>query len=121
MRANIASLELLAHDLTAAGRQVGQQARTVVRKTAYDIQASAKAFAPVDTGNLKSSITTSDLRIGTSGTIAAEIGPTANYGGYVETGTSQHAPQAYMGPAADRHSGSFAEAMAQLGAEVIGG
>lgn len=121
MRANIASLELLAHDLTAAGRQVGQQARTVVRKTAYDIQASAKDIAPVDTGNLKSSITTSDLRIGTTGTIAAEIGPTANYGAFVENGTSRQAPQAYMGPAADRHSGAFEQAMQQLGAEVLGG
>lgn len=114
-------LRSLSADLTAAGRQVGNRAREVVRKTAYDIERDAKAFVPVDTGNLKSSIGHSDLRIENTGTISAEIGPTANYGLFVEAGTSRHAPQAYMGPAADRHAPSFAEAMAQLGAEALGG
>lgn len=114
-------LRTLARDLTAAGRQVGNRARDVIRKTAYDIERDAKALVPVDTGNLKSSISHSDLRIGNSGALVAEIGPTANYGVFVEQGTSRMAPQAFMGPAADRHTPSFEAAMQQLGAEVLGG
>ena len=114
-------LRALAADLTAAGRQVGNRARTVIRKTALDIEGTAKQLAPVDTGNLKNSIGHSDLRIGNSGQLVAEIGPTANYGYFVEAGTSRTPPQAYMGPAADRHAPSFEAAMAALGAEALGG
>lgn len=114
-------LRSLSADLTAAGRQVGQRARAVVRKTAMDIEASAKSLAPVDTGNLKNSIGHSDLRIGTSGQLVAEIGPTANYGIFLEQGTSRMAAQPFMGPAADRHTPSFESAMAQLGAEALDG
>lgn len=114
-------LRRLAADLTSAGRQVGTKARDVIRKTAYDIEASAKALAPVDTGNLKSSISHTDARIGTTGALAIEIGPTANYGIFLEVGTSRMPAQPFMGPAADRHAPSFEQAMAQLGAEALGG
>lgn len=114
-------LRALSADLTAAGRQVGNKARAVVRKAAIDIERDAKALAPVDTGNLKSSIGHSDLRIGTTGSLVAEIGPTANYGVFLENGTSRMPPQPFMGPAADRNTPSFEQAMAQLGAEALGG
>lgn len=121
MAADDGPLRALSADLTTAGREVGNRARAVVRKTAYDIEASAKALAPVDTGNLKGSISHSDLRIGNTGTLVAEIGPTANYGVFLEQGTSRMAAQPFMGPAADRHTPGFEQAMQQLGAEAIGG
>lgn len=114
-------LRALAADLTAAGRQVGNRARTVIRKTALDIEGTAKALAPVDTGNLKNSIGHSDLRIGNSGQLVAEIGPTANYGIFLEMGTSRAPAQPFMGPAADRHTPNFEAAMQQLGMEGISG
>lgn len=114
-------LRALSADLTAAGRQVGTRARAVIRKAAYDIERDAKALAPVDTGNLKNSIGHSDLRIGTSGQLVAEIGPTANYGIFLELGTSRMPAQPFMGPAADRNTPSFEAAMQQLGMEVLGG
>lgn len=114
-------LRALSADLTAAGRQVGNRARTVIRKTAMDIEREAKNLAPVDTGNLKNSIGHSDLRIGTSGQLVAEIGPTANYGIFLELGTSRMPAQPFMGPAADKHTPSFEAAMQQLGAEALGG
>ena len=121
MGADDAPLRALSADLRAAGRQVGNKARQVVRKTAYDIEATAKSLVAVDTGNLKSSITHSDLRLGTTGSLVAEIGPTADYGEFLETGTRRMAPQPYMGPAADRHEPAFNEAMAQLGQELLDG
>lgn len=99
-------LRSLATDLGEGPRALGQLARTAVRKTAKDVQRSARQAAPVDTGNLKGSITTSDLRaMGTSGAIEAEVVATANYSAFVEFGTSRMAAQPYMGPAVDKHAG----------------
>ena len=70
-------------------------AARVTEKAARDIERDAKAFAPVDTGNLRSSIST-DVTV-TGRSVLAEIGPTASYGEYVELGTSRMAPHAYLG------------------------
>lgn len=115
-------LRRLAADISRAAASTGQRAQLVVRKTALDIERTAKNMVPVDTGNLKGSIGHSDLRtVGRSGSMAVEIGPTANYGEFVELGTSRMAPQPYMGPAADAHAPSFEQAMRQLGLEALGG
>lgn len=114
-------LRRLSADLTSAGREVGNRALQVVRKTAYDIETTAKSIVAVDTGNLKSSITHSDPRMASTGSLAAEIGPTADYGEFLETGTRRMAPQPFMGPAADRHEPAFNAAMAQLGQELLDG
>jgi len=114
-------LNRLAVDLTAAAGKIGPLAQVIIRKTALDIEATAKAFVPVDTGNLKSSIGHSDLRtVGQSGVMEVEIGPTASYGLMVEFGTSRHGPAAFMGTAFDRHSGEFGDAMEQLAGGVLG-
>ncbi|MGC0237280.1 HK97-gp10 family putative phage morphogenesis protein [Arthrobacter sp. SD76] len=116
------ALRKLAADIKKAAKSTGARAQVVIRKTALDIEATAKSIAPVDTGNLKGSIGHSDLRtVGRSGSLAVEIGPTASYGIYLEMGTSRMAPQPFMGPAADRHAPSFEQAMAQLGAEALNG
>lgn len=115
-----APLRKLAADIRKAAKTTGQRAQVVVRKTATDIEGTAKQLAPVDTGNLKGSIGHSDLRtVGRSGTLAVEIGPTASYGVFLELGTSRMAPQPYMGPAADRHAPAFEQAMAQIGLEAL--
>lgn len=115
-------LRRLSTDIAQAARGTGAKAQQVVRKTAYDIERTAKNLVPVDTGNLKGSIGHSDARsVGRSGTLAVEIGPTANYGIFVEAGTSRMAPKPYMGPAADQHEPAFMQAMQQLGLEALDG
>jgi HK97 gp10 family phage protein len=121
MGANISSLELLYTDLGNAGKRAVEMAKLVIKKTALDIERNAKAIAPVDTGNLKNSIGHSDMRMLSSEHLQVDIGPTAEYGQYVEFGTSTQAPQAFMGPSLDRFSGPFEQAMAQIGAEALGG
>lgn len=122
MSFDASELRKLAADLGAGSRKVGPMAQVVVRKTVLDIEATAKVLAPVDTGNLKGSIGHSDLRtVGQSGTLEAEVGPTANYGRFVELGTSRMAPQPYLGPAADRHEPSFVRAMAILAERAVNG
>jgi len=110
----------LSADLTKAAGKIGPGVQIVIRKTAFDVEADAMAFCPVDTGNLKSTIGHSDLRtVGQSGTLEVEIGPTAKYGGHVEFGTSQHGPAAYMGPALDRRAPEFYAALEQLAGNVL--
>lgn len=85
----------------------------VVRAVGSRIQRDAQINAAVDTGALRSSITMSAT--GSNATVArAEIGPTVNYGRYVEEGTYKMAAQPYLFPAADRHEQSFYDAMAKL-------
>jgi HK97 gp10 family phage protein len=117
-----AEIRKLSGDITKAAVTTGVKAQLVVRKTAHDITADAKTLAPVDTGNLKNSIGFSDLRkVGRSGSLVVEIGPSANYGLFVEMGTSRMAAQPYMGPAADRRIPAFEQAMAQLAEEGLNG
>ena len=105
----------LSADLGKASTEVTRRAQLVVAKTAHDIEASGKRNAPVDTGHLRNSISTTI----SGGGLSAEIGPTASYGAYVEFGTRRMRPQPYMGPAADFHLPAFAEAVAQLGGELL--
>lgn len=112
----------LSADLSKAAGKVGNRAQLVVRKSLVDGVAAAKNRVPVDTGNLKGSITHSDLRtVGSTGTVGGEFGPTANYGEYVELGTSRMAPQPFMGPAADLIAPGFEQAMALLAEELLDG
>lgn len=98
----------LAADLNAAGQRAEPLARLAVAKTATDLQALAQAAAPVDTGFLRSSIST------TNRGLEAEVGPTAHYGVFQEMGTSKMAPQPYLFPALDQVTPMFEQAMAEV-------
>lgn len=115
-RIDVSEVNQVAVELIQAGVLAAGQASQVVRKTALDVEATAKQFAPVDTGNLRSSIGVDLIGIGQ---LVAEIGPTADYGAHVEFGTSRQAPAAYMGPALDRHTPAFVAALEQVGGSVL--
>lgn len=115
-------LTTLAVDMARIPATADRMVSAAVRKTAFDVEATAKAFCPVDTGNLKGSIGTSPIgqdRELRPGDMDAEIGPTADYGAYVEFGTSRHGPAAYMGPALDRHAGDLETALNQLADRLL--
>lgn len=88
-------------------------ATVAVKKSALELEGLAKNFCPVDTGYLRSTIGT-DFESGGSD-ITAVVGPTADYGEYVEFGTYKMAPQMYMGPAFDIAASGFVAAMEKLG------
>lgn len=115
-------LNTIAVELEAAVGGVGAKGSAVLRRYALEVEALAKVFCPVDTGNLKSSIgppaITGDGRFGA---MSAEITAHANYALYVETGTRSQAPQAFMGPALDRVGPSYVAAVAALGDPLGGG
>ena len=101
-----------AQDMSSASSRVGPLIEAVTRKTAADIEWSAKIRAAVRTGNLRNSIGHT-IETG-PGSIEAEIGPTAAYGIYVEKGTSRQAPQPFMAPAYDEHQPKLQEALGSI-------
>ena len=108
-------LNKLAYDFRQAGLTAIPRARQLVRKTAFDISATAKTFVPVDTSATRESID-ADFE---DGDLTAIIGPTTLYAWWLEFGTSRMAPHAFMGPSLDIHSPEFAAGAAELGANIL--
>lgn len=113
MHFDVSELRDLERDLEKGAAKVEALAPRVVAKVALDIERDAKINAPVDTGNLMGSIGAE-----VDG-LTAEIGPTAEYGGYVEYGTSKMHAQPYMGPATEKNTPAFVDAMGQVGAKIL--
>lgn len=100
------------HQLQESTQQVRRRASQIVRATGARVERDAKAGAPVDTGYLRSSITTSNT--GGGDTTSAEVSVGANYGIYQEFGTSRMAPHPFLIPAFDRNKPAFLQAMERL-------
>lgn len=111
-------LRRFAGDMNRSSARIGARTAMALRAGAYMMERAAKGAAPVDTGALRGSISTSFAGDGRSGVMAAEIGPTVDYGVFVELGTSRMGPQPYLGPAYDRHIGSVLDAIAQCAQEL---
>lgn len=117
---DIRQLQKLGRDLPKGAEKVEELAHLVVSKTAHDIAATAMVLAPVDTSDLMNSIAGPDVD-----GLTAEIGPTVEYGGYVEGGTHNDdgtvrmKAQPYMGPAVDTHEGTFVKAMGKIGEKIL--
>jgi HK97 gp10 family phage protein len=106
----------LSNDLRGSAARVSRRGSAVLRKAAFDVQRGAKTRCPVDTGNLRSSISTDFLGGAGSLGMTATIGPTADYGVYVELGTSRMPPEPYLAPAWDAVVPGFMDAVEALGA-----
>lgn len=113
MPSDFSEINRLAADLTKAGVSAGIKAAAAIKKSAMDIERDAKIAAPVDTGHLRNSIS-ADVR-----GLHAEVGPTAEYGVYVEYGTSRMSPQPYLGPAFDRNAPLLERAFLDLGGRIF--
>lgn len=111
----VEQLNTIAVDLNRAGLVTAHKASKAVKKFGQDVVHDGQAFCPVDTGNLRSSIGVDYDGDG----LGCTAGPTANYGGYVEYGTSRMAPEAYMGPAFDRNVPGFVAAAEDLGGSIL--
>lgn len=107
----------LSVDLKRASKEMLPLIRVATQKTAQDIKADAQALAPVDTGYLRGSITY-ETRVRAS-SIFMEVGPGAEYGGYVEFGTTRQAPQPYMTPAFERRAPLYEQALDQIMSRLL--
>lgn len=108
------SSELRRHSVTVDHLDDGvlEECREIIQMTCAGTKRDAQILSPVDTGFLRGSISyeTKVLKMSAVG----EVGPTASYGEFVETGTSRMAPQPYMGPATERNAQVFYAAMEQM-------
>lgn len=78
------------------------------RKKAIEHRASAPGQPPaVQSGRLWNSITVAAMDSG----LSAEVGPTVNYGAYLEKGTKNMDPRPFMQPAFDRNIGGLQESI----------
>lgn len=116
---DVSEIRAVGARVAGAGLRIGATGSLLLRRTAYGIEADAKALAPVDTGDLRESISTTIVGDGRSGVMAAEIGPTVEYGIFQEYGTSTQSGTPYMGPAFDRQVGGFNAALAQAAAAEV--
>lgn len=82
------------------------KADAIVTKAAMDLEAHAKTRAPVDTGTLKNSIQATRV-----GTAHWRVVVGADYGVYVEWGTSRMAAQPFLQPAIQAVSPGFLQAL----------
>lgn len=121
----------LGRDIQRNADRVLKTTQTAITRGGLKTQARAQANAPVDTGALKSSITTS------ISDLAFEVGPEVNYGGYVETGTSGpypienafgwgitvmhpgNSPEPYLGPAYDETLPYIVDEILAGGADIL--
>lgn len=110
---DVSEVRDLAADMKRNAARIEPMAKLIVAKTGHDLVAVAQTIVPVDTGNLKNSI-----GVDVNG-LEFEAGPTADYGWYVEGGTSRMHAEPYMGPAADRVLPQVEDALAQLGIHIL--
>lgn len=113
---DVSQVSALAASISASGGRVGAQVAQVVRASGARVERASKQIAPVDTGNLRNSISTTQTGDGRSTSISVAIGPTANYGIFVEEGTSRMRPQPFMGPAFEQVVPQFVSAIETLAA-----
>lgn len=98
----------LADDLAETPAKTDVRAGRAVDDSSRDIERDAKAFAPVDKGELRASIHT------TGHGMVREVVAGTDHAEYVEDGTSEMAPQPYMRPALDRHKEGLVHALEDI-------
>lgn len=117
----IDDLNRVVADLESSVGRIGAKGSAIVRKSTLDGERLAKQFAPVDTGHLRGSITHEFRGDGRHGVMEGEWGPEADYGSFVEWGTSRMAPHAFAGPSLDRVTPDFIAATEAIADPLDGG
>lgn len=132
IEADLSEIYELATDLRTNPQTKGVAGvQRAVGRGALRVEGRSKLAAPVEFGNLQNSIST-DI-----GDLNFEVGPEANYGGFVEEGTTGpypienafgrgilvmhpgNSPQPYMGPSFDRELPKTLREIRDAGADGI--
>lgn len=101
--AQITTAQQFAAELAKEAAQAKTEVAKIVRAAAFELQGLARVNAPVDTGALRASISVghpSGRNLKTDD-LEAQVGPTVEYGAFVEFGTAMRGGRPYMTPAAE--------------------
>ena len=98
------------NDFPKIAKKLPKAVGTIMTKGTHDIEAHADSQTPVDTGNLKSSKSTSI----TDGGLDNTISWSADYAGHVNYGTRNQAAQPFATDAAEKVFPSIINALRQL-------
>jgi HK97 gp10 family phage protein len=101
------TIRVVSNRLPTLGASYTAQLRTEVERAGRGIEAAGKGRCPVRTGTLQRSIHT----VISAGGLTATVGPSVNYGIYVEFGTRHQGARPYMRPAAELVYPRFADAV----------
>lgn len=110
MHVDVSEILAFARDIERNADAVPGQVKLVIAKGGHDSLATMQSITPVDTGNLKNSESV-DF---TDNAMGFEVGPTAEYGVYVEEGTSKMSAEPYVAPAVDRVFPSIEAALGDI-------
>lgn len=101
--AQITSAQQFAAELLNEAARAKSEVAKIVRAAAFELQGLARVFSPIDTGALRASISVGHPsgRSLQANDLEAQIGPTVEYGAFVEFGTSRQGGRPYMTPAAE--------------------
>lgn len=103
----------LAADLLSSGATVVARATVAVGQAADETRDAARSLAPRLTGALADSI---DVE---GGGLERVVSAGVPYAGYVEYGTSDTAPQPYMGPAATVADRALVDAIEDIADDIL--
>ena len=101
-----------------AGRSLEPLSLKVVERAARDMAKAAQQTVPVRTGRLRASIGIGSVRV-SSKQASATVEARTPYAAFVEFGTVNMAPRAYMRTAAHQITPRFVRSAAQIGAEAL--
>lgn len=111
--ANAITVAILSNRLPSIAAQLPGAVRAVIGKTVADVETGAKQRAPVDTGNLRNSIT-GKLTGGASGEVSTGV----EYAVFQEHGTRFQPGTPFMTPAAEAARPGFEAAVAALASKL---
>lgn len=110
----VGGLNRLIANLEATEGRMARDAPDIVQRAGTRYQSRAKFFVPVDTGELRGSIT-----IDPGGTLDVRVTAHAGYAGFVEWGTTRAAPQSFMGPAEQSVTPEVVDEFRDLGRRIL--
>jgi HK97 gp10 family phage protein len=103
MPRQVAGIELNTRELDRISGELEARAERLISATAFQIQADAKTFAPVDTGALRASIHVEPQ----AERLTRQIADGVEYGIYQELGTYKMAAHPFMVPAVEKVRSKF--------------
>lgn len=100
-------VRIVSNRLPAMPAQIRAAVADEVKRATFDVEAKAKAKAPVKTGTLRRSIHS----VFSNGGLTGIVGPSVLYGKFVEFGTRRMGARPFMRPAAEAVLPKFAAAV----------